>query len=256
LKSIRSGSIVIEWLKVSTKSNLNVVLGDSSILADWISSSKRINPNDLVLTSCRSDHKEKFRYSQHIKIDLTVDSEVSKFTSLINQKIEAQQYESLNLFVLSATHSTNVNLTIEEIFDSINVNTIAPWRIISQINNLTTINIQIFFISSMSYINPFYPNKLYSMQKKFNSFLYQQISSKNIKIRIAICGPMSYSKNSKLGPVSKSKFVPNFFKGYFLVTKETFVDFLDKGLLSNKHLLICYLPKIWRSKTARKVKYE
>jgi len=241
---------------VSTKSNLNVVLGDSSILADWISSSKRINPNDLVLTSCRSDHKEKFRYSQHIKIDLTVDSEVSKFTSLINQKIEAQQYESLNLFVLSATHSTNVNLTIEEIFDSINVNTIAPWRIISQINNLTTINIQIFFISSMSYINPFYPNKLYSMQKKFNSFLYQQISSKNIKIRIAICGPMSYSKNSKLGPVSKSKFVPNFFKGYFLVTKEAFVEFIDKGFLSNENLFISYLPKFGIRKMAGVVKHE
>ena len=245
---MQSGLIVIGWLKVPTKSNLNVVLGDSSVLAEWISSSKRINPNDLVLTSCRTDHREKFKYSQHIKIDLKIDSEVSKLINFINQNIKALQYDSMNFFVLSATHSTNVNLTIEEILESINVNTIAPWRIISQINDLNKINIQIFFISSMSYINPFYPNKLYSEQKKFNSFLYQQISGENVKIRIAICGPMSYSDNSKLGPISKSKYVPNFLKSYFFVAKEEFVDFLEKGLLSEEHLLIGYLPKIWFSK--------
>ncbi len=250
---MQSGLTVIEWLTVPTKSNLNVVLGDSSFLADWISSSKRINPNDLVLTSCRTDHREKFKHSEHIKIDLKIDSEVSKLTNFINQKIKALHCDSMNLFVLSATHSTNVNLTFDEILESINVNTIAPWRIISQINDLNRINIQIFFISSMSYINPFYPNKLYSKQKKFNSFLYQQISGENVKTRIAICGPMSYSDNSKLGPISKSKYVPNFLKSYFFVSKEAFVDFLEKGLLSEEHLIIGYLPKIWFSKKSLEI---
>ena len=142
---MQSGLTVIEWLTVPTKSNLNVVLGDSSFLADWISSSKRINPNDLVLTSCRTDHREKFKHSEHIKIDLKIDSEISRLTEFIDQKIKSLQCDSMNLFVLSATHSTNVNLTFDEILESINVNTIAPWRIISQISDLNRINIQIFF---------------------------------------------------------------------------------------------------------------
>ena len=114
----------------------------------------------------------------------------------------------------------------------------------SKINNKYKNNITVYFISSLSYLNPFYPNKVYAKQKYLNTVLYKSIFSDKLKIRVAICSQFNFGNDQKLGPVSSSRFVPKFIKNILLVEKKDFINFMETSFASRKELIVVYLPRI------------
>jgi len=231
---------------MTNKSSIHLILGDSSKLIKWMNESTIINSDDLIIASCRSEHEPSFTSKNftHIQADLSIDEEITKYIEYISTNIENIQPKNLFIYIFSTIHATLTNSSSKENFESIFVNTIAPWRIISKINKKYKNSITVYFISSLSYLNPFYPNKIYAKQKYLNTVLYKSIVSDKIKIRIAICSQFNFGNNQKLGPVSSSRFVPKFIKNILLVEKKDFINFMETSFASPKELLVVYLPRV------------
>ena len=232
------------------KSAVHLILGDSSKLIDWVNESNIITKEDLVIASCRSEHKPRFasKNSIHFKADLSIDEEITKLMKSISINIGDIQQKNLYVYFFSTIHSTLLDSNSKENIESIFVNTIAPWRILSKINNIYKNNITIYFISSLSYFNPLYPNKIYAKQKYLNTLLYKSIANDKFRIRIAICGQFNFGNGKKLGPISSSRFIPKNVKNIFLASKIDFINFLENSFASRKELIVVYLPRIWISR--------